>query len=53
MNWLPDGRPKFDDIRDAPDGERKLAGFLLRRLADRVTATHKGNRTTVLFHFDH
>ena len=50
---LPVTRPNFNDILDAADGEHRLAGFLLRRLGDRVTATHKGDRTTLLFHFDH
>jgi NCS2 family nucleobase:cation symporter-2 len=35
------------------DGARRLAGFLLRKYADRVQATHKAGRSTLLFHFDH
>jgi hypothetical protein len=35
------------------DGARRLAGFLLRKHADRVQATHKAGRSTILFHFDH
>ena len=35
------------------DGQRKLAGFMLRRYADRVQANHRAGRSTILFHFDH
>jgi hypothetical protein len=34
-------------------GQRRLAGFMLRRFADRVAATHRAGRSTILFHFDH
>ena len=50
---LPDERPSIEEIIDSDAGERKLAGFLLRRFADRVTARYRGNRTTIVFHFDH
>jgi xanthine permease XanP len=50
---LPEKRPSNDEIMASEDGERKLAGFMLRRFADRVTATYKSGRSTVLFHFDH
>jgi NCS2 family nucleobase:cation symporter-2 len=35
------------------EGQRRLAGFLLRRQADRVLASADGIRSTILFHFDH
>jgi NCS2 family nucleobase:cation symporter-2 len=38
---------------ESEDGHRRLAGFMLRRYADRVAATHRGGRSTILFHFDH
>ncbi len=50
---LPETRPTVEEIIDSDEGERKLAGFLLRRFADRVTARRSGNRTTIVFHFDH
>lgn len=50
---LPDKRPTDDDIMDAEDGQRRLAGFMLRRYADRVAATHRSGRSTLVFHFDH
>jgi NCS2 family nucleobase:cation symporter-2 len=50
---LPDKRPSNEEIMDSEDGQRKLAGFMLRRHADRVRATHNAGRSTILFHFDH
>ena len=50
---LPEKRPSNEEIMASEEGERKLAGFMLRRLADRVAATHKGGQSTILFHFDH
>ncbi|MGH9577467.1 MAG: solute carrier family 23 protein, partial [Terriglobales bacterium] len=50
---LPDKRPSNEEIMASEAGQRRLAGFMLRRYADRVSATHKGGRSTILFHFDH
>jgi NCS2 family nucleobase:cation symporter-2 len=50
---LPEKRPTNEEIMDSEDGQRKLAGFMLRRHADRVRASHNAGRSTVLFHFDH
>jgi len=50
---LPEKRPTNQEIMDSEAGQRKLAGFMLRRHADRVAATHKAGRSTILFHFDH
>jgi hypothetical protein len=50
---LPERRPSNEEIMASEEGERRLAGFMLRRFADRVAATYKGNRSMVLFHFDH
>jgi hypothetical protein len=44
--------PTRDEI-ESEAGHSKLAGFLLRRYADRVSATRRGRRSTLLFHFDH
>jgi hypothetical protein len=35
------------------DGQRRLAGIMLRRPADRVQSSHRAGRSTILFHFDH
>jgi NCS2 family nucleobase:cation symporter-2 len=50
---LPEKRPTNQEIMESEEGQRKLAGFMLRRQADRVAATHKAGRSTILFHFDH
>ncbi len=50
---LPSERPTLEEIVESESGHRRLAGFLLREFADRVQATNKGGRSTILFHFDH
>ena len=50
---LPERRPSNEEIMETEDGQRRLAGFMLRRFADRVSSTHKAGRSTVTFHFDH
>jgi NCS2 family nucleobase:cation symporter-2 len=50
---LPEKRPTNREIMESEEGQRKLAGFMLRRQADRVAAVHKGGRSTIIFHFDH
>lgn len=50
---LPETRPTDAEIRDTDDGMQRLAGYLLRRNADRVHAAARDGRATVEFHFDH
>jgi NCS2 family nucleobase:cation symporter-2 len=50
---LPERRPSNEEIIASEEGQRRLAGFMLRRYADRVAATHRSGRSTILFHFDH
>jgi len=50
---LPEERPSIEQIRDSEDGARLLAGFMLRRNADRVRSSLKDGRCTVHFHYDH
>jgi NCS2 family nucleobase:cation symporter-2 len=50
---LPEQRPTNEEIMASEEGQRRLAGFMLRRYADRVAATHRAGRSTILFHFDH
>jgi NCS2 family nucleobase:cation symporter-2 len=50
---LPAARPTNAEIIASAEGERKLAGFMLRRHADGVTASHRGGRSTLHFHFAH
>ena len=51
---FPDERPSPEDIRTGLDGMRRLAGFMLRRNADRLAAeTSDDGKAIVHFHFDH
>jgi NCS2 family nucleobase:cation symporter-2 len=50
---LPERRPTNEEIMASDEGARRLAGFLLRKYADRIESTHKAGRSTILFHFDH
>jgi NCS2 family nucleobase:cation symporter-2 len=50
---LPERRPTNEEIIETDEGHRRLAGFMLRRYADRVSATRRSGRSTVIFHFDH
>jgi NCS2 family nucleobase:cation symporter-2 len=50
---FPDQRPSLAEIRETEAGARLLAGFLLRRNADRMRSEWKDGRARVLFHFDH
>ncbi len=50
---MPERRPTSEEILASDEGARRLAGFLLRKYADRVESTHKAGRSTILFHFDH
>jgi NCS2 family nucleobase:cation symporter-2 len=50
---MPERRPTNEEIIASDEGALRLAGFLLRKYADRVQATHKAGRATILFHFDH
>jgi len=35
------------------DGERLLAGYLLRRSADRISSRQSGDTAEVTLHYDH
>lgn len=50
---FPDQRPSLAEIRASEEGARQLAGFMLRRNADRSRSEWKDGRARVLFHFDH
>jgi NCS2 family nucleobase:cation symporter-2 len=50
---LPNRRPSDKEIMESEAGHRRLAGFMLRRNADRVAASRKGDECLVQFHFDH
>jgi NCS2 family nucleobase:cation symporter-2 len=50
---LPDHRPSERDIMDTETGYRQLAGFMLRRNADRVRTSLKDGTSVLEFHFEH
>src|SRR5262249_49796827 len=50
---LPDKRPSNEAIMASDEGQRRLAGFLPRRHADRIQSRYLDGRATLLFHFDH
>ena len=50
---FPAERPSLEQIRDGEDGARLLAGFMLRRNADRIRSASKDGECTVDFHFEH
>jgi len=50
---MPSERPTVEEICESDDGALRLAGFMLRRIADRVRSEHVGKRAIVRFHFDH
>jgi NCS2 family nucleobase:cation symporter-2 len=50
---LPDYRPTEKEIIESEHGHIRLAGFLLRRNADRVGIAGKDGSTVLEFHFEH
>ncbi len=50
---LPDARPTEREVREEDDGARRLAGYMLRRNADRAQSVRRDDRAVIHFHFDH
>jgi NCS2 family nucleobase:cation symporter-2 len=50
---FPDQRPSDSDIVASEHGARLLAGFMLRRCADRLRSQSKDGRASVFLHYDH
>jgi NCS2 family nucleobase:cation symporter-2 len=50
---LPERRPSDKEIIETDEGHRRLAGYLLRRNADRIAAFRRGEESVIQFHFDH
>jgi len=50
---LPQDRPSNDEIIDSEHGVRRLAGFMLQRIADRARSERTGGKSVLRFHFDH
>jgi NCS2 family nucleobase:cation symporter-2 len=50
---IPERRPSPREIVASEDGERLLAGYLLRRSADRINCKASGHTAEVQLHYDH
>jgi NCS2 family nucleobase:cation symporter-2 len=50
---FPDQPPTQEEILETEGGHQRLAGFLIRRYADRMVATERNDQTVVRLHFDH
>jgi NCS2 family nucleobase:cation symporter-2 len=50
---LPDERPSDREIIESESGHLRLAGFLLRRNADRVRTSTRDGESMLEFHFEH
>ena len=50
---IPERRPTPREIVASEDGERLLAGYLLRRSADRINCKTSGTMAEVQLHYDH
>jgi xanthine permease XanP len=50
---IPETKPTPREIVASEDGERRLAGYLLRRSADRISSRAIGERSEVHLHYDH
>jgi NCS2 family nucleobase:cation symporter-2 len=50
---IPEKRPTPREILASEEGERLLAGYLLRQTADRIAARAIGSRAEVYLHYDH
>lgn len=59
MSWhgrpleFPERRPSAEEIIASEDGTRRLAGFLVKRIADRVSCDERDGRATLRLRFDH
>jgi xanthine permease XanP len=50
---FPQKPPTTEEIIESEAGHRRLAGFLIRRYADRVVSARNGTNNTILLRFDH
>ena len=50
---FPEQRPTNKQIRESEDGARLMAGFMLRKCADRLRSQSKDGRANVHLHYDH
>jgi xanthine permease XanP len=50
---IPEKKPAPREIMASKDGERLLAGYLLRQSADRILSRQNGDAAEVTLHYDH
>jgi xanthine permease XanP len=50
---IPERRPSPQKIAAGEEGERLLAGYLLRRTADRISSRGLGERAEINLHYEH
>jgi xanthine permease XanP len=50
---IPEHKPTPKEIVASEDGERLLAGYLLRQSADRISARDSGGSVEMTLHYDH
>ncbi len=50
---FPDAAPSQDELLESDDGALRLAGFLIRRYADKITVSGTGGTNEIKLHFDH
>jgi NCS2 family nucleobase:cation symporter-2 len=50
---ITEQRPSPRTIMASEEGERLLAGYLLRRSADRISSRMSGDRAEIHLHYDH
>jgi xanthine permease XanP len=50
---IPERKPTPKEILASEDGERLLAGYLLRQSADRISARDSGGSVEMTLHYDH
>ena len=50
---IPEKRPTPREILTSDEGERLLAGYLLRRSADRIASTGAAGGAEIDLHYDH
>ena len=50
---IPERRPTRQEVIASEDGERLLAGYLLRQSADRINARESGGAVEMTLHYDH
>src|SRR5262249_7415139 len=50
---FPTQAPTKEEILNTDEGQRRLAGFLIRRYADRIIAAKHDSKRMMRLHFDH